>query len=341
MLSKTVNIGLPLKLGKEDYTLKNISFPVLFAYLVIFVVWGSTYFFIKIAVQSIPPLHLVGWRFMISGLLLLSFSFFTGRIRRMPTLRELAASAILGVLLLAGGNGLVSLAEKKVDSYVAALILAATPLFVAVFDRVLLRKHLSVLAWIGILFGVSGVGFLMYPGNKLNVGFSPSMVLVVCALVSWSLATSLGHRIRVYPDSFVNSGIQMLVVGIGMSLIGFGLHPVTLTMISGFTLPSLLSFLYLAIIGCSGFVAYTYLVQVEPAIRVVSYTFVNPIIAILLGMLIGKEKATPFLGFAIPTILIGLFLMVYGNTLMGRLQPSRFKAGSVTDAIVPDDTEVG
>jgi drug/metabolite transporter (DMT)-like permease len=184
---------------------------------------------------------------------------------------------------------------------------------VALFDLVLIRKRLSPIRWVGILSGMAGVFILLYDGKSLAVSFTPQILLVIAGLVSWAFATSLGHRIKVFPDVFVNSGIQMSFVG-GVCLLAVMVkQPLTPEMVMSFSAVSLVGLLYLALVGSAAFVAYNYLIRNEPAIRVVSYAFVNPLIALFLGLVVAGETPKPFLLPGVVLILCGLFATLYGK----------------------------
>ncbi|MBN1758117.1 MAG: EamA family transporter [Chitinispirillaceae bacterium] len=294
---------------------KRLSLTLL-CYATVYLVWGGTYLFIRLAVQTIPPFHVVGIRFLSGGILILFFCLVSRRIKRLPTLREIAASVFLGTFLLIGGNGLVTLAEKKVDSHLAALIISSTPLGVALFDLLLFRKKLSFVRWLGILSGICGVAVLLFNGSSFGIYLSPEILLVICALASWSFATSLGHRIKVYPDVFVNSGIQMTFVGGICLLLVQSIHPLSPVHFTSFSRSSLIGLSYLIIAGSTAFAAYNYLIKNEPAIRVTSYAFVNPIIALFLGIVVAGETPKPFLLPGVILILPGLFAMLYGDALL-------------------------
>jgi drug/metabolite transporter (DMT)-like permease len=295
-------------------TERNLSL-IIFNYLMVYIVWGSTYFFIKIAVTSIPPFHVIALRFFAGGLFFLMIILLTGRLKQLPTIKESLSSAFLGVMLLLGGTGLVTTAEKKVDSYLAALVISTTPVAVAFFDRLLLKKRLSVLSITGIIIGVSGVGMLLYNGHSIVQSLSPEIALVIIALTSWSFATSLGHILKTPSDIFVNSCIQMLSVGTICFFILFMIKPSIIDAFPAYSINSVLSVAVLSIVGSLAFLSYTFLIHNEPAIRVVSYAFVNPLIAVLLGIAIGKEKPVPLLVPGIVLILTGLFQMLYGDLL--------------------------
>jgi drug/metabolite transporter (DMT)-like permease len=297
---------------------KNTALIIL-NYLLVYVIWGSTYFFIKIAVATIPPFHVIGLRFFCGGLFFVLIALIWGRFKSLPSIKEILTSVLLGCLLLLGGTGLVTIAEKKVDSYLAALIISTTPVAVAFFDRILLKKRLSFISITGIAIGISGVGLLLYNGNSLTKSFSLEVILIIIALTSWSFATSLGHIMKTPSDSIVNSGIQMLSVGTISMLILLFTKPSLPEIFPAFSLKSLYAVAMLSFIGSLGFLAYTFLIHNEPAIRVVSYAFVNPMIAVVLGLAIGKETPVPFLIPGIVLILAGLFQMLYGDIFFRKL----------------------
>ncbi len=283
------------------------------SYLTVYLVWGSTYFFIRQAVATIPPFHVVGLRWTVGGILLLGLALATGRLRRLPSGREILSAVVLGFLLLLVGNGLISVAEQSVDSYIAALLSASAPILVAVFDRVMLSKRLSLVRILGVVGGFAGVALLLYNGQSIRSSLSTFILIDLAGVAAWSFATSLGHRLPVPGDNLVNSGIQMLftgVVALGGSLL-FGPRPAAVA--AGASLLSALSVLYLAVVGSIAYAAFTYLVSHEPAARLVSYALVNPLIALLLGLGLGSETATPYLWAGVPLILLSLVFMLYGE----------------------------
>jgi drug/metabolite transporter (DMT)-like permease len=300
--------------------LRRQKILIIVCYVTLYVVWGSTYFFIKMAVEAIPPFYVVGLRFFGGSALLFGLAYIGGRFRARPTLRQVLASLLIGSLLLIGGAGLITIAEQEVDSYLAALIIASTPMTVAFFDRVLLKKRISPTNLVGIGIGIAGVTFLLYNGDSLAGSLSPSILLVVAGVGCWGLGTSLGHRLRGYPDPLVNSGIQMLFVGV-ICMVGASLvYPPLPQVLSAAPLRSELAVLYLTTMGSLAFAAYTYLIANEPAIRVVSYSLVNPVIATLLGLVVGDESPVPLLALGLPLVLIGVALMLYGEAALPYLR---------------------
>jgi len=294
--------------------MKKETLMTLLSYLTIYIVWGSTYFFIKMAVETIPPFYVVGLRWLFGGAILLGYRWLTGHLRQWPTRQEIIAALILGGLLLIGGNGLITVAEQKVDSYLVALILASTPMTIAVYDRLLLKKPIPWVKMAGVFIGVLGVAALLYNGESVQTSLHFEIILVLAGMALWGLGTSLGHTLKTNPDSFVSSGIQMLLVGLVSMAWAYWETPNP--NLSGISAASWFGLAYLAVFGSVAFCAYNYLLMHEPAIRISSYAFVNPMIAVLLGLFVGSEQAVKYLWLGLPLILVGLVLMLYGEALL-------------------------
>ena len=300
---------------------------VVASYLAVYLVWGSTYFFIKQAVETIPPFWVLGMRWTVGGLIVLGLSIARGRLKSFPRPREILASLALGTLLLLVGNGGITIAERKIDSYIAALLASSTPITVALFDGLLLRKRVTLIRMLGVAGGFAGIAFLLYDGRSLATSLNPSVALGLVGVLSWGFATSLGHRFPVHGDNAVNSGIQMLFVGlvcVGGSLL---LDAPPSAVLSAISPASLLAVAYLALLGSIAFSAYTYLVSWEPAERVVSYAFVNPLIALLIGIGIGGEAPTPFLPLGVALAIAGLGLTLYGERAISLIKARKGPRG--------------
>jgi drug/metabolite transporter (DMT)-like permease len=298
-------------------------FLVIASYLCVYVVWGSTYFFIKRSVATIPPFAVLAIRWTVGGVLLLAIAAFTGRLRRLPSLREIASALVLGTLLLLLGNGFITVAERRVDSYIAALLACSSPIVVALFDGLLLRIRLTLVRVLGVAVGFAGVALLLYDGRSLASSFDLPVLLCIAGVVSWGLATSLGHRFPVHGDNMVNSGVQMLftgVVSLAITLLAGHRPAEVAAAVSG---ASLFGVAYLAVVGSIAFAAYTYLVKHEPAARLVSYALVNPLIALVLGLVLGAESPKPLIAVGSPLILAGLGFMLYGERLAGWVRRRR------------------
>jgi len=300
----------------KDREMKGVSIKVILSYLAVYVIWGSTYFFIKMAVESMPAFYVVGLRFLFGGVAFILLSIATGALRRMPTKREIVSAFILGCLLLLLGNGFVVVAEHTVDSYLAALVVAATPFCVALFNGILFREKLPLFRLYGMLCGLGGVALILYNGKNVLSSFTPGVGFVVLGLCCWSLATSIGHKMKVHKNTLVNSGMQMLFAGSIGLIVSSVLYKPVYAVLPAVSAHSWVGLIYLTVFGALGFYCYSYLIKHEPSIRVVSYAIVNPLIAVCLGLLLGHEKPAQLLMFGFPLILIGLVLMLYGGKIV-------------------------
>jgi drug/metabolite transporter (DMT)-like permease len=304
----------------ESNPLKRRPGLVIGSYATIYLVWGSTYFFIRQSVLTIPPMWVMAVRWLIGGGLLLGFSAARGGLKKLPSARNILSAIVLGTLLLLAGNGGITIAELKVDSYVAALLASSTPIFVAIFDSLLLRKSLTAARILGVVIGFAGVAVLLYNGHSVGTSLNAWVLIGLGGVLCWGLATSLGHRFPVSGDNTVNSGIQMLFVGIVSLVICAVIGPAPGAVFRSASVLSIVGVLYLGIIGSVAFSAYTYLVAVEPAEKVVSYALVNPLIALVLGLGFAAESPTPYLALGVLLALVGLAFMLYGERLAAWLR---------------------
>jgi drug/metabolite transporter (DMT)-like permease len=294
---------------------------IIAAYLTVYIVWGSTYLAISWSVESLPPYYLVSLRFLASGAVFLLACLASGRLRRPPSRKELLSALFMGLFLLVLGNGLVSVGETEVDSYLASLVIASTPLIVALFNRIFFGERLSWLRLVSLFLGLAGVAVLLYDGEAVR--FSPGMGFIVAGFLSWGLATSLGHRLPVHPDTLVNSGLQMGLAGLMALVPALALHGSPADVIPRVSSKSWLALAYLTTVGGAAFYAYSYLLKREPSRRIVSYAIVNPLIAVLIGMALGGEKPVALLVPGIAAILLALVLTLYGDALLVRFKEAR------------------
>ncbi|MDP2342523.1 MAG: EamA family transporter [Deltaproteobacteria bacterium] len=273
-----------------------------FAYAVLYLVWGSTYLAMKTAVQTLPPFSTAALRFVFSGVLLVVI----GRLfDKTPIQRgHLLAALGQGVLLLVCGNAAVMWAMKTVPSGVGALILAITPLFMA-----LLGGALRATTWVGLALGTLGIGILVDPFSD-HAAVAPSgVLLLVFASAAWAVGSLLPKRLPPHPSNATATGLQMLVgatVQFGMAQ-AMGEEIVLATT----TTASWLSLLYLAVMGSLlGFTCYGWLLKVEPPARVATYAYVNPVVAVLLGAAIGGEQITTRVVVAAAVIVVAVVLIL-------------------------------
>jgi drug/metabolite transporter (DMT)-like permease len=291
-------------------------------YAMVYLVWGSTYFFIRAAVQTVPPALVVGLRFLAGALILALIGLKGGAAAGRSGWREWAGSAATGVLLLLLGNGLITAAERTVPSYLASLIVSAMPFIVAGFNYLLYREKLSWLRLGGVLVGVAGIGALLYSGPRAAAsaaggGFGSGLLVAVAGALAWGLGTATARRMPKLPNVFRATAVQMLAAGVAALAIALAQDPRALSGLAQASAWSLFGVGYLAVLGSLTLVAYNYLLAREPSFRVSSYSLVNPAIAVGLGLAAG-EAATPYLGWGLPLVLAGLALMLYGDALRAR-----------------------
>ncbi len=279
---------------------------VLIALLLVYVIWGSTYFAIRIGLESFPPLLMIALRFLAAGLLLFGVMKWRGAAN--PSLAQWRDGGIVGVLLLGGGTGFVAIAEQTVASGLTAVFIAVTPLLFALwsgwFGHWPTRRE-----WIGIGIGFIGV-LLLASGAGLS-GSPLGALTLLCAVTCWSLGSVLSQRkLRMAPGP-MGFASEMIVGGGFLLLVGLlkG-ESLSLTMLAQASWQAWLAWLYLITIGSLvGFSAYMYtLARVSPALAS-SYAYVNPVIAVALGVWLGGEVISTREMLAMAVILISVILL--------------------------------
>lgn len=278
------SIVTPLRARAQGGRTRGVQPLVTLAYAVLYVVWGSTYLAMKIAVTSLPPFVAASLRFAFSGLLLLVI----GRaIDKTPvTRRHLLGSAVQGLLLLVLGNAAVMFAMRTVPSGIGALVVATTPLFIALFGRDFRRA-----TWVGIALGLVGVGVLVDPFSTDHAAPVGGVLLLVAASASWGLGAIVLKVFPVHPSNATATGLQMVIGAIVQTLLAV-VDGERLDLAS-VTPRSWAALVYLAVFGSLlGFSCYGWLLKIEPATRVATYAYVNPVVAVLLGAWIGHEPLT-------------------------------------------------
>ena len=265
---------------------------VLVALGTVYVVWGSTYLAIKYAVDSLPPLLAMGGRFLLAGaVLVVTILVIRGPAVFRMTRSQLVTAALCGLFLLVGGNGLVAVAEQDVDSSLAALLVAGTPLWVVLL-RALLRDRPSAATVAGLVIGMTGVAVLLLPGVQGDAELGP-LLLVCLSSVLWSGGTVLATRRPMPADPFATTVVEMAVGGTALLVIGsFGGEWGRLEL--GSTQPSAwIAFAYLVLVGSvAGYSAYVWLLARAPLSLATTYAYVNPAVAVVLGAWFLAEPLT-------------------------------------------------
>ncbi|MEU1391417.1 MULTISPECIES: EamA family transporter [unclassified Nonomuraea] len=277
------------------------------ALAIVYVVWGSTYLGIRIAIETMPPMLSGALRFVTAALLLGGFLLIRKGLEPFRvSWRQVCGAGLVGLLLLTSGNGMVAVAEQHISSGLAALLVASVPLWLVVF-RILVRDRPAVLTLAGVLVGFGGVAALSLTGGQ-SVDVT-GIVVILVASFSWSVGSFLSARIPMPANPFAASSIEMLIGGAGLAVTGTALgERLDLAAISG---RSWVALAYLVLVGSLvGFTAYTWLLGNAPISLVSTYAYVNPVVAVILGVLVVNESVTPQIIAGGAVILVGVALVV-------------------------------
>jgi drug/metabolite transporter (DMT)-like permease len=277
---------------------------VVAALATIYLVWGSTYLAIRVTDRTMPPLLMSSVRFLIAGTALYAFA---SRGRARPTLRQWGSAAIVGAALLLIGNGGVAWAETRLESGLAALMVAIIPLWVALMDRAFFGRRLSPVAIAGLVVGFAGVALLVRPGGGGDV---VAMLALVGTTAAWA-GGSLYARGAALPESpLLSASMQMLTAAVFLGVAGLasgetsGIHADT------FSTKPLIAFVYLVVVGSLiAFSAYAWLLKNVRISIVSTYAFVNPVVAVALGTVFLNETigwTTVIAGAAIVVAVISI-----------------------------------
>ena len=282
---------------------------IVLAFITIYIVWGSTYFFNKIVIQDIPPFFSATLRFTIAGILI----YMITRVMKIPyqfTKNQFYNAGIAGVLFLTLGNGGVVWALQYVDSGFTALLVSAQPLVLILLMWLIDKKKISYRSLLGIALGMTGI-FLLTSDTKIltSTSYFIGIGVIFCCLVLWAYGSIFVGKVDLPPNTFVNSSVQMIVGGILMA-------PISLLMgekwgtIYDATISSWLSLLFLITLGSiAAFTSFNFLLKYVSPEKVSTNTYVNPIVALILGSAFLNEPVTPRSMIASLILLTGVFVI--------------------------------
>lgn len=288
------------------------SWKIILAFALVYVFWGSTYLGIGIAVEQVPPAYMCATRFTIAGVVMLAYCAFTGRQVRFPA-RQLVHLAIVGILLLMGGNLTLSYAEQIVPTGLASLLVAVSPLWFLVLDSLLLGDHhISRRGKIGLAIGIVGVVILLWPDlvHPSTLGRRELFwsLALPCGSFSWALGSVLSKKWNTSKgDPFSTTAWQ--VVFAGFANLAFALvvernsRPV-------WTFRDVGAIAYLIVCGSwIGYTAYIWLLRHVPTSKVSTYAYVNPVVAVFLGWLVLNERIDRYIAMG-SAIIVASVIMV-------------------------------
>ena len=285
--------------------------PLIAALFALYFIWGSTYFVIRVGVESWPPLMMAGLRFFVAGCILFTFLLLRGH--KVPTLKQWMAAGAVGILLLSVGNGLVTVAEHmQVPSGIAAVMVATVPLFTLCCSRLWGMPN-SRLEWTGVAIGLFGI-VLLNTGSNLE-GNPWGAALILLASLSWAFGSVWSSRLPL-PTGLMAGAAEMIIAGVVLLVASrvTGEHMTATPSLSGF-----LALGYLVVFGSMiAISAYMFLLKtVRPAVAT-SYAYVNPIVAVLLGIGFAGESLSPVEWVALGVILCAVLLVTLGKLVFGR-----------------------
>ncbi|OSZ65445.1 EamA family transporter [Hydrogenophaga sp. IBVHS2] len=299
------------------------SWRLMVALLTVYIVWGTTYFALDVGMQTLPPLLMNGSRFVVAGLVMLAIARWQGL--PWPTRAEWQASALIGGLMVFAAMGLVMLAQRLgIGSGLMATVVTTMPMWLALWTRWGGEK-VPLTSWVGLVLGAGGALLLALEGD-----FSTTLLGTLCAFgapLAWSIGSYASRRLKL-PAPAMASGAQWLLGGLMGTVAALVLEPATRSFsLSQVSLASGLAWVYLMVAGTLITLnAYLWLLQNTSAALAGSYSFVNPVVALAVGVGLGGERLTGWVFVALPLIGLALALILYGHDLvvwLQRLRPGR------------------
>jgi drug/metabolite transporter (DMT)-like permease len=279
------------------------------ALLTVYLVWGSTYLAIRIGVETLPPFLLAGVRFLIAGSALYAFRRLRGD--PLPTRLQWRSAAIVGIFMLVGGNGLVTFAEQRVPSGIAALMVASAPLWMVLLDLIGFEAlvaarpgggHLHARlkpTWktiAGVVIGFAGIAVLVGPSELIGMAGEVDRLgalLLTLAAFCWAAGSLYSRGAELPISPLLGTSMEMLAGGAGLVILGSLTGEWGQLHIQAVSLRSLGGLVYLIVFGSLlGYTCYTWLLRSAPTTLVSTYAYVNPLLAILLGSLLAQEALT-------------------------------------------------
>jgi drug/metabolite transporter (DMT)-like permease len=294
----------------------TLRWRIVIAFAAVYLIWGSTYLAIRFAIESIPPYLMGGVRFLLAGGIL--YAVLRWRGVPAPSRWQWRGAAIVGGLLLWGGNGGVMVAEQYVPSSLAALIVAMVPLWMVLLnwrwgDRV--RPNFGTALGVGL--GLLGIILIAAPGQSAAEGaVNPiGLLILVGASLSWSIGSLYARKAALPSNALLSTAMEMLAGGAMMLVAGLLLGQGAQIRLDHISLLSLSALGYLVVFGSLiGFTAYVWLLKVTTPARVSTYAFVNPVVAVFLGWALAGEELSLRVLLAAAIIIIAVMLITLNQT---------------------------
>ena len=300
---------------------------------VVYIVWGSTYLAIKVAVRTLPPLLTAGTRFLVASALLAAVLVAARRALHAPRGEALTAMG-LGVVLLACGVGLVHVAETRIDSSIAAMIAGSVPLQIVVW-RTFAGERVPRGTVLAALVGLGGLALIVGPGGFEGGSVAVGLIVMVTASIAWSRGSFVASRLRLPSDPFVATVYEMLGGGLVLTAAALALGEGSDLTTDSFEPGPVAAWAYLAVFGSVvAFSAYAWLLGNAPISQVVTHQYVNPLVAVALGALLLDERPGPATLLGAAFIVGAVAVTVRRESRAAAVRPRRASA-------VPRETRAG
>ena len=275
--------------------------------LIVYIVWGSTYLGIRVAVQEgsgFPPMIMSATRVFAGSLILVALARFIQKQSLRLTKEEWVVLSVSGLALWWGGNGLLAIAEMTVPSGYAALIISCTPIWVAIIESILDKKRPSVFLVISLLIGVAGIAVLNWPAIIAgNLNDLKGLFLLIIAGLSWGAGSIYQKRKNIHTTPEISSAVQQFTGGIALLITSFIISEPTMNPVPS----AWWAWGYLIIFGSViTFTSFVKALKLLPPNIVFTYAFVNPVVAVLLGFIILGEPITPWTFAGATLVLVGV-----------------------------------
>ena len=307
--------------ANSNYATGDNLLLTLFAFACVYFIWGSTYLAIRYAVETIPPLFVAGFRHLIAGGLLFGWCWWQGL---RPVRQQWFASIVLAVLFFLIGHGTLHWAQQTLPSGVAAFLIATEPIFVAIIVSVTQRSRITPALLLGLLLGLFGVGLII--GGEVRTGGSEMLksFAVLIGAASWSIGMVYSRSGKLHPDPRMSAAMSLIAGSVMLLLGGMITGEGARLYLSLVSLKSFLALVYLAVAGSLiAYSAYFWLLSRFPPTLISTHTYVNPLVAVVLGWAIGGETLTA-------RFLFGGLLVIAAIALVGRANSPEPTAASAS-----------
>ncbi|GAA4672910.1 EamA family transporter [Streptomyces youssoufiensis] len=311
------------------------------ALVTVWVVWGSTYLGIQMAVDTIPPLLMAGFRYLIAGVVMYAIvapRHASGANR--PTKLHVRSALVVAALMLVGGNGLLSVGETTVDSGLAALIVATVPVWMVLINAAVTKTRVTLTMTLALLLGTVGVGVLVGgPGADVDTG---GAILVLIGSLCWAAGSVYARSASLPPHPLVVASLEMVIGGVLLVALAGVKGEFGELELANVSTESIVGFLWLVVAGSMlAFTAYGYANATLPNDTMATYAYVNPVVAVALGTLLGEEELSPNLLLGGAVIVSAVVLIVGGKAITRRIKGRGAPPGDSSGASAAEapDTE--